>query len=629
MDPASYNRLVKELEALARTEPVALRRGALAFVALGYVYVGAVLLVIAGLGIGTFLAMVAAEKANLGAIKIGFALLALAWIIAKTLWIRVTPPTGTPLVAGAAPVLDRRLEEIRIALDAPKPDVVLLTMEFNASVVQIPRFGIFGWPRTYLQLGVPLMCGVQAREFDAILAHEFAHLSKAHPKTGLWVFRIGRTWQQLLTQFDESRSHASWLFSRFCRWYVPRLRARGFAMSRRDEYEADAEAGAFAGADAMGAALVALEVRGATVADPYWTEVWRGAETQTTPPDGVWTLFSDRLRAEPVTAPSAAKALVKTTLDHDTHPSLSERLRALGMSDDTGIKANLELPSGIATSAAEHYLATHASRFLAEADREWQDDVRDRWSARHQELTELRARAERLLEDDRNGALDSANTWELACALTELDADATPYLRRVVVEMPDNAGAQFLLGRNLLAANDEAGVEHIRAAMKLELGSVGAGTALLRQFYADRGDATHVEAVQWDQHRHAELMRAAAPERNTVTARDTLLPIELSNADVTHLRDVANQFDELDAMWVARKQTKNLVERPMVVVVAGRRGWRWQFWGSKDQQLANAVVQGISLSFDADLLVLALGSNAGWLHRKVKKVDGALVFQRQ
>jgi Zn-dependent protease with chaperone function len=627
MDPASYNRLVKELEALARTQPVALRRGALAFVALGYVYVGAVLLVVAGLGVAIFLAMVAAEHGNLAGVKVGFALLALAWIIAKALWIRVTPPTGTPLVAGAAPLLDRRLEEIRAALDAPKPDVVLLTMEFNAAVVQIPRFGIFGFPKTYLQLGVPLMCGTQPREFDAILAHEFAHLSKAHPKTGLWVFRIGRTWQQLLTQFDESHSHASWLFSRFCRWYVPRLRARGFAMSRRDEYEADAEAGAFAGAAAMAAALVALEVRGAAVADPYWTEVWRGAETQTTPPDGVWTLFSNRLRTEPVTAPSAAKALVKTTLDHDTHPSLSERLRALGMSDDAGIKPHLELQASIAMSAAEHYLAAHASRFLADADREWQEDVRDRWSARHRELADLRARAERLLEDDRNGTLDSADTWELACALTDLEDDATPYLRRVVAEAPDNAGAQFLLGRNLLAANDEAGVEHIRAAMKLEIGSVGAGTELLRQFYTGR-DATHLEAVQWDQHRHAELMRAAAPERNTVTARDTLLPIELSTTDVTHLRDVANQFDELDAMWVARKQTKNLVERPMIVIVAGRRGWRWQFWGSKNQELANAVVHGISLSFDADLLVLALGSNAGWLHRKVKKVDGALVFQR-
>lgn len=262
MDPAAYNRLVKTLEASARERPKQLRRGALAFVALGYGYVGAVLIGVLGAGLGIFFLMLEGSSANALGAKAGFALLVLAWIIMRSLWVKLPAPEGIALDLASAPALARRLEEIRAALRAPKPNDVLLTMDFNAAVFQRPRFGVFGWPKTYLQLGVPLLYALDAEQFDAVLAHEFAHLSRAHPKTGLWVFRVSRTWQQLLNQLHQSGSKAGWLFKRFFHWYVPRLEARGFVMSRRDEYEADAEAAQIAGADAMGSALLARIVRG-------------------------------------------------------------------------------------------------------------------------------------------------------------------------------------------------------------------------------------------------------------------------------------------------------------------------------------------------------------------------------
>ena len=235
MEPQRYEQLVQELEALSRTAPGVLRRRVRLLVALGYTYVFGVL--------ATMLAAIAAlvwlvTRTHTGglAVKLGIPLLGLTYVIARSLWVKVAPPSGTRLEPGAAPTLEARIEEIRRALDAPRADTVLLTGDFNASVTQIPRLGVLGWPKTYLSLGVPLMLALDRRQLDAVLGHEFAHLSGAHPKLGLWVYRMSRTWDQLLTQLQEKQSWGHKLFEPFVRWYAPRTHAYGYVLSRRDEY---------------------------------------------------------------------------------------------------------------------------------------------------------------------------------------------------------------------------------------------------------------------------------------------------------------------------------------------------------------------------------------------------------
>ena len=57
-------------------------------------------------------------------------------------------------------------------------------MDFNAGVREVPRLGLLGWPRTYLEIGLPLSMAVAQEEIRAILAHEFAHLSARHGRSG-------------------------------------------------------------------------------------------------------------------------------------------------------------------------------------------------------------------------------------------------------------------------------------------------------------------------------------------------------------------------------------------------------------------------------------------------------------
>ena len=137
-----------------------------------------------------------------------------------------------------------------------------MTRSYNAAVVQQPRFAFFGWHRTYLMLGAPLMMGLDAAQFRAVLAHEIGHLSAAHGKLAAWVYRLRITWNQMLGVFQDGP--AGKRISKLFEWYLERFNAYTFVLSRLQEVEADRFAARLAGSRALADALVAITVQKAS-----------------------------------------------------------------------------------------------------------------------------------------------------------------------------------------------------------------------------------------------------------------------------------------------------------------------------------------------------------------------------
>lgn len=131
---------------------------------------------------------------------------------------------------------------------------VLLTTEFNASIVQLLRLGVLGWPRNYLMVGLPLLQAMTAEQAGAVVAHELGHLRGGHGRFSAWVYRVSRAWEQLFAQLERSNS-ATWLH-RFTNWYVPRFNAWSHPLRRTAEFEADAAAGRVTSPQAHGAGAV-------------------------------------------------------------------------------------------------------------------------------------------------------------------------------------------------------------------------------------------------------------------------------------------------------------------------------------------------------------------------------------
>jgi Zn-dependent protease with chaperone function len=105
----------------------------------------------------------------------------------QLLWVSFEPAPGHRLMKSEAPELFRLLAELRSSYRAVRVHQVILTYDFNASVQQVPRLGPFGWPRNVLHIGLPLAETLSRVEFEAVLAHEFGHLSAKDGRFSAWV----------------------------------------------------------------------------------------------------------------------------------------------------------------------------------------------------------------------------------------------------------------------------------------------------------------------------------------------------------------------------------------------------------------------------------------------------------
>lgn len=620
MEPAEYRALVADLEEVAAGDPDALRRRVNTHIAIGYGYVLAVLLLLVGATIG-LVGFMLWTRTVYALWKLAAALLVACGAIVRAFWVRIEPPRGRPLTRDDAPRLYERVEATCVALNAPRPDVLLLDDGFNASVANIPRLGIFGLSRIYLTVGLPLMYALTPEQFDAVLAHEFGHLSRAHPKHGLRVHRIGTTWQQLVDTMHKRRNAALILFSRFFEWFIPRLQAYGAVMSRADEYAADSDGARATSPAAMGGALVALEVRGKALTDDIWQGVWARAEREADPPADAWRGIPEALRASDVHEARPARvaiALRAQGSDTDTHPPLRDRLGALGL-----VPADVEatdvvdavdaLLTPLNVSAAEQYLGSFADHELAACDARWRERATRDWREIFKRAESRRRRLAELAVAEAAGTLSRTELIELMrLTAGESGGDAAlPLARRILTDDDASPEAHYLVGQVLLHDGDAEGVHHVLRAMELDEEAVAPGAQLLYNFYQERNDADGMaEMERRFEDRRAQLEEAQR-ERGEVLPTDDFEAPTLDATTERGIRDGVRRTDGIRAVIVTCKRTKHAADRPLLVLTILRTRFAWSK-DAADRNIAQELLDRITAPMP-DLIVLA-GSSG---HRKL------------
>lgn len=621
MDPRRRLALSERLERLAAERPRAYRARVRALALLGYGYLLGVLATVLGLLVALVWVAATTRTAAL-LVKLLVPLGALAWIIVRALWVRVPPPHGREVQLAEAPLLFALVERVRDRLDAPRADVVLLTPELNASVAQVPRLGIFGWPRSYLTIGLPLAAALTPAQLESVLAHELAHLSRRHARFSHRIWRLARVWTQLLETLQQERSWGSRVFERFFAWYAPYFELYTAVLSRQAELEADRLAAEATTPRTTAEALVALEIAGRFVDDAYWPAVYHGTHHDPTPPP---TAFSDLVRAvRGVRALDAAQAwradaLAAPTRPGASHPALRDRLEALGVREAPGGTA----PVPEAQTAATVVLGPLVAAMTRELDREWRVGVAEPWRAQHRAQREARERRERLAERARAGSLAPDDAWTLARETLELDGEepAIPLLRDLVARAPRHAAASFTLGRLLLARGDERGLPLLETAAQVDPEATLAACELADDFLLRRD--RREEALAWQEraHRHRHLLERARREREGVGHKDIVAPLALGDEDLARLREALAAAPEVRRARVARKVTTLLPERPFVLVAVERDAPWWKLRGTNaDGKLLGALLERLTLSFDCDLWIAVLDGETRWL---AKKLDGA------
>jgi heat shock protein HtpX len=235
-------------------------------------------------------------------------------------------PPGPQLLPDAHPALFAMIDEVARATDQRPPAEVYLVSDVNAFVTE--RGGTMGFgSRRVMGVGLPLMELLSVDELRAVIAHEFGHYVSGDTRLGPWIHKtraaIGRT-------LDHVSDHSALLAKPF-EWYGTAFLRVTHAVSRAQEFVADATAARVAGTEAARRALLRI-AGGAGVYPSYWrSEVLPVLELGYRPPlaEG-FRQFLAAPRVAPVVEEIVSRELEAPTTDpFDTHPSLHDRIAAL------------------------------------------------------------------------------------------------------------------------------------------------------------------------------------------------------------------------------------------------------------------------------------------------------------
>jgi heat shock protein HtpX len=233
---------------------------------------------------------------------------------------------GPALEAASNPRLFTELNDVASKVGEPMPHEVYLVPEVNAGVRQ--RGGFMGSRgRRVMLLGLPLLQVLTISEMRAVLAHEFGHYHGGDTRLAPWIYK---TREAIIRTVRQLSGNSSILHLPFV-WYGQMFLRVTQAISRRQEFAADALAARTVGARPLGSGLRAIF--GAALAyDGYWREdVAPVLGAGFLPPlaDGFAQFLSQPKVADAVNRATQEAMTTPKTDPYDSHPSLPDRIKAL------------------------------------------------------------------------------------------------------------------------------------------------------------------------------------------------------------------------------------------------------------------------------------------------------------
>jgi len=634
MTREEFDKLVRHVEQGVGRNPTRLRWRVLQLALVGYAGLLFWFLIILLIAAAFFVAMHWTEVE--GKIICGIAgllvLVAGGWVALRALLVRLTPPEGYPLTRTQAPELFALLDELQQQLRSAPFHRVLLVYECNAAVVQVPRLGVLGWSRNYLLLGLPLLDGLSRDEMRAVIAHEFAHLSREHGRMSHWLYRLRRSWEEAFKQLSrpQLRGEISLrpLAVKFVEWFWPRFNAHAFVLSRNNEYEADAHAAQIAGKDHIASSLVRLKFLNRQLEEHVWPEIWQLANQEITPPDDVFMRVRDGLRAGPKEDERnrwMEEAFRITTSNSDTHPCLTERLQTLNATSHWAVA---QVATAAMPSAADSLLGGNSETLRAAVHQLWRKEAESVWRERHARAGALTQRLSLLHQAVPEANVDADSLWDKARVLIDLHGDKTiePILRQIIARRPDHAPANFHLGRLLLEAGNGDGEAYLERVMAEDDDAVPQACALLHDHYRRAGRADKLREIEARLDRYEKDLAASQRERSEVNASDTFIAHGLTDPEIAELRKVLATESELVYAELAQKHLKHFPRQKFFVLCAHRRR-PWHGIPNRDLDLEMVRRLSQKVRLPGRLLVLPPSGAFKAIARKLSGLPGSIALR--
>ena len=393
-------------------------------------------------------------------------------VLVVTMWWGVQAVASEPegqIPAPGAP-LRQWVDEICVALNAPRIDKIVLTDDLNAGAYQTMGFLSMAGTRRTLEIGIPLLRLMTASEVRSVIAHEIGHFSREHGRLGHWVYLVRSKWDHYLSDWSGT-GFVDGLLKGAAARFIPVFLERSSDWSIQCEFEADALAATATDKQGLAGGLCRFELASHWLehhCEPYLDSRRR---RESDAPSDFWDCVCVALaNCGPGTfdaAVEAARARKRAT--HDTHPPLQDRLSALGV-------APAQPAWDDAPCAGATLLGTQWESLLGRVNAAWKERAAQGWRFEHVRRQWLATRV---------AAPPDAVSGVVYSEHLERDDASLQRLRDAAGAHPENARLRYELGMALLHRKSPEGVDLVREGMKADRRLAVRGHNAILRFLAD------------------------------------------------------------------------------------------------------------------------------------------------
>jgi Zn-dependent protease with chaperone function len=634
----AYIEAIQRAEEEARLDPAGHRRKVVLFSMFGYFFLFVPLALLLAVTVGLGWIGINANSYGgwplFGAAVSG--IFAYGWFM--SLWVRLPPPEGVPIRRSDAPGLFEIIDSIRDKAPLPRLSAVYLTPDANASLYTRPMIlGLFGPGRQTLILGIVLLAGINADHTRALIAHEFSHQRKDDARAATWGNRVRVAWSGLAQR-------GNILVNPILNWFAPRLDAMTFANAREAEYDADAFAASMTDLQTAGEALMRLTLVGLYFETVVVPQLHESIGRTASPPGDFYSAVISRMRKGEVDTEGSqpfARALRDKTSYEDTHPCLLDRLIGIGyhQAQTTSDPLSLVSPPQPTDDALTRLFETITiDRVLDLFDRQFAMMFAEAWASRHAMVTKSKAAlggsgvaaAHAVAESHIGHCTDSEALMETAAMVIETRSilDAMPWIERVLALEPDHAHANSLVARELLDADDPAGIDYAKRATANDPRAYLMIANSLYTYYRGQGMVDEAEQLTRQLAVVEEKLHHATVERTSLASAKCVEAHDLSEMEVQRLREDLEGHPRVLLAHVFRmSKLKHLSEVPGYVLAIKFKQRSFTVSGQNDfVKLAEQISESLRSNH---WIIVYTPSVSAWLRRPCRKHPEAEVFRRQ
>jgi hypothetical protein len=239
----------------------------------------------------------------------------------------------------------------------------------------------------------------------------------------------------------------------------------------------------------------------------------------------------------------------------DTHPSLADRAKALGLSAQELSRQGF--PSMPTPSAAELLLGDAVMQVRHDVSDLWRTESERNWQGRFGHAALVQRQLKAIEPSNPSGDLAPEVLWEKAQKVLSLEGaqGAEPILRQLVAVRPTHSSANLILGKHLLDSLNVEGASHLQRILDLEDDAlVPQACGVLTEYFQSVG---HAEAAQRVRERLRRFMLEAdeaRKERAQVGPRDLFRAHELEKSELGEIVAMLRAEPGLDAAWLVQKE---------------------------------------------------------------------------